>query len=58
MGMFMHVGCGFFPISCAHTTLRDHQLQTMPVKNVENTTYWETYEGPRTNQPTEVLYML
>ena len=28
----------------------------MPVKNA-NTTYWEKYEGPRTNQPTEV-YML
>ena len=29
----------------------------MPVKIAENTTYWTKYEGPRTDQPTEV-YML
>ena len=55
-GMPMRVGCGFFPIFRAHTTSHN-QLQTMPVKNLENTTFWEKYEGPRTNQPTEV-YML
>ena len=55
--MPMHVGCGFFPIFARTPHDKNHQLQTMPVKNPENTTYWGKYEGPRTNQPTEV-YML